>query len=56
MPREEIDYLLRQLLELAELSDIVDLAGVDAEGLIEALRDHLVDNEQEIILFLETSV
>lgn len=56
MPREDIDYLLGQLIELAELSDIVDIAGVDAEGLVEALRDHLVDNEQEIILFLEESV
>ena len=56
MPREDIDFLLGQLIELVELADIVDLAGVSAEELVEALRDRLVDNEYEIAAFLESNV
>ena len=48
-----IDELLELLESDVEPADIVELAKIETEELIELLRSHLVSNASEILEFLE---
>lgn len=47
-----IDELLELLESDVEPADIVELAKIETEELIELLRSHLIDNIQEVQEFL----
>ena len=47
-----IDDLMEQLAKDVEPADIVELAHIKTEDLVELLRSHLIDNAEEVQEFL----
>ena len=47
-----IDDLMDRLTEEVDPADIVELANISTEDLVELLRSHLIDNASEVQEFL----
>jgi hypothetical protein len=47
-----IDDLMEQLANNVEPAEIVELANISVEDLVELLRSHLIDNAAEVQEFL----